>query len=71
MSRVVWFLQCLFHHKNLLCYSERANLIDYDKDRLKEGANINKSLVTLGNVIKALGEHSRSNNYFISLEEYT
>ena len=46
-------------------------MIDYDKDRLKEGANINKSLVTLGNVIKALGEHSRSNNYFISLEEYT
>ena len=32
-------------------------MIDYDKDRLKEGANINKSLVTLGNVIKALGEH--------------
>lgn len=35
--------------------SERANIIDYDKDRLKEGANINKSLVTLGNVIKSLG----------------
>ncbi len=28
----------------------------YNKGRLKEGANINKSLVTLGSVIQALGE---------------
>jgi len=41
-------------------FSERANNSsfesDYDKDRLKEGANINRSLVTLGNVIKSLGK---------------
>ena len=36
--------------------------MDYDKDRLKEGANINKSLVTLDNVIKALGEHLVNQN---------
>ena len=28
----------------------------YNKGRLKEGANINKSLVTLGSVIQALGK---------------
>jgi len=30
-------------------------------DRLKEGANINKSLSALGNVINALAERSKSN----------
>ena len=36
--------------------SERADpVVKYDKGRLKEGANINKSLVTLGYVIQALG----------------
>ncbi|KAF6033582.1 KIF16B [Bugula neritina] len=40
-----------------LAGSERANLTDYDRERLKEGANINKSLVTLGNVIKSLGRN--------------
>ncbi|XP_055956910.1 kinesin-like protein KIF16B [Patella vulgata] len=43
-----------------LAGSERADTtstLNY-KGRLKEGANINKSLVTLGNVIKALAERS-------------
>ena len=40
----------------LFC-SERVDPTSpYNKNRLKEGANINKSLVTLGNVIKALGK---------------
>ena len=37
--------------------SERANSTGAKGDRLKEGANINKSLVTLGTVISSLGEH--------------
>lgn len=43
-----------------LAGSERAdpNFSDNYKGRLKEGANINRSLVTLGNVIKALAERS-------------
>lgn len=36
------------------CFSERADP-SYCKDRLTEGANINKSLVTLGIVISTLG----------------
>ncbi|XP_078594303.1 kinesin-like protein KIF16B [Branchiostoma floridae x Branchiostoma japonicum] len=40
-----------------LAGSERADP-NYHKDRLKEGANINKSLVTLGTVISALAENS-------------
>nr|XP_054758821.1 uncharacterized protein LOC129264891 isoform X1 [Lytechinus pictus] len=39
-----------------LAGSERAS-INTSKDRLQEGANINKSLVTLGNCIQALGPH--------------
>lgn len=40
-------------------FSERADpnwSLNY-KGRLKEGSNINKSLVTLGNVIKSLGKY--------------
>lgn len=40
-----------------VCYSERADP-SYCKDRITEGANINKSLVTLGIVISTLGKHS-------------
>ena len=36
--------------------SERANSTGATGQRLKEGANINKSLVTLGSVISALGK---------------
>ena len=35
--------------------SERADATGLSGERLKEGANINKSLVTLGTVISALG----------------
>ncbi|XP_077352159.1 uncharacterized protein kif16bb isoform X2 [Festucalex cinctus] len=41
-----------------LAGSERANTTQTSGTRLKEGANINKSLVTLGNVISALAELS-------------
>ncbi|KAL0964817.1 hypothetical protein UPYG_G00329420 [Umbra pygmaea] len=43
-----------------LAGSERANATGANGARLKEGANINKSLVTLGNVISALAEVSMS-----------
>ena len=37
----------------------------YDKGRLKEGANINKSLVTLGSVIQALGKSEVAQEYIL------
>lgn len=40
-----------------LAGSERADATRTTGSRLKEGANINKSLVTLGSVISALGEY--------------
>ena len=40
--------------------SERASASGAVGDRLKEGANINKSLVTLGIVISTLGEYKIS-----------
>lgn len=40
-----------------ILYSERANSTGATGQRLKEGANINKSLVTLGSVISALGKY--------------
>jgi len=42
-------------------YSERANSTGATGSRLKEGANINKSLVTLGTVISALGNTDFNN----------
>lgn len=39
-----------------LAGSERADATGATGVRLKEGGNINKSLVTLGNVISSLGE---------------
>ncbi|CAF4589288.1 unnamed protein product, partial [Rotaria magnacalcarata] len=39
-----------------LAGSERADSTGATGDRLKEGANINKSLTTLGKVIAALAE---------------
>lgn len=41
-----------------LAGSERADATGSSGSRLKEGANINKSLVTLGSVISALGNDS-------------
>ena len=47
-----------------LLNSERANATGATGQRLKEGAHINKSLVTLGSVISALAEQTnhRSDN---------
>lgn len=45
-----------------LAGSERANATGASGDRLKEGAHINKSLVTLGSVISALAEHQGNSN---------
>lgn len=42
--------------------SERANATGATGQRLKEGAHINKSLVTLGSVISALAEQSCSSH---------
>ncbi|KAG1682318.1 Kinesin-like protein KIF16B [Nymphon striatum] len=49
-----------------LAGSERANT-EYNKTRLKEGANINKSLVTLGSVISTLAVSPSSLSYHESL----
>ncbi|KAL5283822.1 KIF16B family protein [Megaselia abdita] len=45
-----------------LAGSERANATGATGQRLKEGAHINKSLVTLGSVISALAEQSNRNS---------
>lgn len=45
-----------------LAGSERANATGATGERLKEGAHINKSLVTLGSVISALAEQSTASN---------
>ena len=50
-----------------LAGSERADSTGASGVRLKEGANINKSLTTLGNVISALAEvvsHYMNNAWF-------
>lgn len=44
--------------RQLSVFSERANATGATGQRLKEGAHINKSLVTLGSVISALSELS-------------
>ena len=40
----------------LFAYSERASATGAEGERLKEGGNINRSLVCLGTVISSLGE---------------
>lgn len=45
-----------------LAGSERANATGATGERLKEGAHINKSLVTLGSVISALAEQTTQTN---------
>ena len=47
----------------LSLHSERADATGLTGERLKEGANINKSLVTLGTVISALGS---CHNYILN-----
>ena len=48
----------LLTHAYTRCCSERAESTGATGDRLKEGAAINQSLSTLGNVIKALADAS-------------
>ena len=49
----------IYHHSLVdLAGSERANSTGATGQRLKEGANINKSLTTLGKVIAALATAS-------------
>lgn len=49
-----------FSLTQIFLLSERASASGAVGDRLKEGANINKSLVTLGIVISTLGEYKIS-----------
>lgn len=51
------------------CYSERADP-SYCKDRITEGANINKSLVTLGIVISTLGKQISSLYWRVVIKMY-
>ena len=62
MDKCLW---CLFLSPPRVCinwkmcyYSERADATGATGARLQEGSAINKSLSTLGNVIKALAEDS-------------
>lgn len=48
----------MLHLMNLYFNSERADATGATGQRLKEGAHINKSLVTLGSVISALAEQA-------------
>lgn len=59
-----FFFFCFFCDIYFLFLSERASASGAVGDRLKEGANINKSLVTLGIVISTLGEYKIS--FFIT-----
>ena len=43
--------------RSIIYCSERADATGATGIRLKEGGSINKSLVTLGNVISALGNY--------------
>ena len=43
-------------HSTVLYFSERVDASGATGQRLKEGGSINKSLVTLGNVISTLGK---------------
>jgi len=52
-----------------LAGSERAASTGASGDRLKEGANINKSLMILGKVIKALAEAANKKGVFIPYRE--
>jgi hypothetical protein len=45
-----------------LAGSEKVSKTGVEGDRLKEGCNINKSLLTLGHVISALADNNLSKN---------
>ena len=63
ITAITIFFYCLLYLLNeifhVLC-SERADATGLTGERLKEGANINKSLVTLGTVISALGKSQQA-----------
>ncbi len=46
----------MFNFRHCIASSERADTSGATGERLKEGGSINKSLVTLGNVISTLGK---------------
>ena len=71
---VVYLLKILFHYCFLFCRndtcsskfhlvdlagSERAKKTQAEGDRFKEGVNINRGLLCLGNVISALGDDKK------------
>ena len=64
-SYVLFFIFVLF-----FLPSERASSSGAVGDRLKEGANINKSLVTLGIVISTLGNTTILFSFALFLKEY-
>lgn len=57
-GRYTSLLDLLSHFLNFIEFSERANATGATGQRLKEGAHINKSLVTLGSVISALADQT-------------
>lgn len=58
MNLLNWKLSGIFYLN-----SERADATGATGQRLKEGAHINKSLVTLGSVISALAEASQTQSH--------
>ena len=56
--RILLYLSLILHSLVDLAGSERANSTGATGQRLKEGANINKSLTTLGKVISSLAAAS-------------
>ena len=54
-------LKCIYL-SYITCFSERAENTGATGDRLKEGAAINQSLSSLGNVISALADRANGKN---------
>uniref|UniRef100_A0A671TPU8 Kinesin family member 4 n=1 Tax=Sparus aurata TaxID=8175 RepID=A0A671TPU8_SPAAU len=60
-DKYVWFVSKL--HLVDLAGSERQKKTKAEGDRLKEGISINRGLLSLGNVISALGDESKKNTF--------
>ena len=56
--------KCKFHFVDL-AGSERAKRTGAQGQQLKEGIDINKGLLSLGNVISALGDESKRGKAFV------